>query len=491
MKVLDALQASGVRFGVYKNTDLIEAGLAGQDDLDLLVDARDRFAFHSVMQDCGGISGACSPLYDNAVAGREDWFLPMQGAGFLHFDVCFGLQIGRKFHKHYPALAFGDVVAWRQALAGEEGGLTAVTAREEARIAVLRSIFRISALPFASWMALDRDACTLLARAWPSSNETIELAYTVGDARIVLRVRLHQGRYEIDAKAIRRLRKLLRREAGAPFWAPVSDFLMHHAKRLAFAVARRWTAGDPARSVAKRRLQPQGVVIALIGPDGVGKSTQVRRLVEQFGAKFRCTSIYLGSNDGAWMRYRGALKGAIGKKRVDSRSADQRARRRAKKRGVLHNLGSAVWRLTMAVQRLNSLRRVSKLSRQGAIVFTDRWPQNLEHGFLDGPSVPPPPGQRLARGLWRVEMSVYRKIMCFRPTQTVHLDCDFSVSNARKPGDIEEEDFEKRIQLMRRMRELDPSVRVVDARQEMGAVTDSLFRAAWSTVQCRSGSSPR
>jgi hypothetical protein len=64
-------------------------------------------------------------------------------------------------------------------------------------------------------------------------------------------------------------------------------------------------------------------------------------------------------------------------------------------------------------------------------------------------------------------------------TTDIHLDCDFSTSNGRKPGDISEDAFELRVALMREMRERDVDVKVVDARQEIDAVTAELWRWVW------------
>jgi thymidylate kinase len=69
-----------------------------------------------------------------------------------------------------------------------------------------------------------------------------------------------------------------------------------------------------------------------------------------------------------------------------------------------------------------------------------------------------------------------------KPTLTIHLDCDFATSHARKPGDIMEEDFDRRIELMQEMRRRDPDVVVVDARRDKDAVAADLARHVWSVV---------
>jgi hypothetical protein len=152
-------------------------------------------------------------------------------------------------------------------------------------------------------------------------------------------------------------------------------------------------------------------------------------------------------------------------------------------RGVFHSLGSAVWRFVVAGNRLLSIRRAVRLAASGALVITDRWPQNIEPGILDGPSKQPAPRHRLARMIWRAEKRLYGIMDGYAADFTVHLDCDFATSYARKPGDIERVDFERRIALMEIMRGRDASIAVVDARQDMDAVTAQLFAAIWRQLR--------
>ena len=84
------------------------------------------------------------------------------------------------------------------------------------------------------------------------------------------------------------------------------------------------------------------------------------------------------------------------------------------------------------------------LARKGAIVITDRWPQNLRAGLLDGPSRIPLNGSAIVRFLGSIERSLYRRMEIYEPDLTIHLLSDFETSNERKPGASEPARFEQR-----------------------------------------------
>lgn len=489
--LIRCLAEAGIRYGVYKNTNLIGDGIAGITDLDLLVAEADAERFRAVIIELRGICGVPNRFYDNAVEGREDWFVPDSDGGYLHLDASFGLRIGLKFRKRYCALDYSDVTEW-QVMGSSAPPLPFVSQQEEARIAVLRSIFRLTLLPGRYWVRADRDSAALLKAAHRDGRTHYTLKYQLGREAIICQARQSAGVFELESSAIRALRTAVRAQCGYRRLAGPADFIVHQGRRSIYALAARLTRSSPGRTVAKRTIQPTGIVISLIGPDGVGKSTQTRLLVSSFQKKFRCTSVYLGSNDGSWMKLRGKMRAKFRRSSAQTKAAGslnpgaEKPPRRGMDRGKYRLLGSKLWRLVIAVQRYAAIRKAVRLAGAGAIVITDRWPQNLEFGMLDGPSVPPPQTMRLAFFVWRIERSFYHRMEQYQPNLTIHLDADFATSYARKPGDIEEADFELRLALMQEMRKRDSAIVIVDSRQAMQQVTRDLSQRVWSALSVHS-----
>ena len=233
------------------------------------------------------------------------------------------------------------------------------------------------------------------------------------------------------------------------------------------------------RSSAEGRVKSQpvsrGIVVALIGPDGVGKSSQTARLTSIFQQNFKCTPIYLGSGEGGW-EFRRIAKRQFRKWRGWLRRSGTRAKAPVtdKEFGTNHSVFTGLSGLVSALERYVSLRRAIRLAKVGSIVICDRWPQNLKPGFFDGPLRLHPHASWTVRQLSRLEQSFYRRMETFKPDLTIHLVSDFETSNSRKPGDRTRDDFDQRLALMQKMRAIDPTIVKVDASKSFDEVTRDL-----------------
>ena len=479
------LRDEKIRCALYKNCNAIESALAGSTDLDLLVTEEDLPEVRGVLTGAGGIRGYPCRYYDNAIPEREDWFVPTGEGRVLHLDLAHAVMTGPKFHKRYRALEFGDLLPTQVEKAGPEG-LLRVTPAAELQVALLRAAFRINGWIPRRWLRADGDLARMLAEAFPPGTRDHEFTVDLGMWNIRCAARRDGSRLLLDRRAMREIRQAVRRRHGIGPLVAWRDRAIHWTRRASFSVMRRITRRVQGREANKRRLRP-GCVVALVGPDGVGKSTQSERLREIFGRKFRSTTVYLGSNDGSWMRFRGKLRLArtphskVAAAVTEPAPSDKN--RNKGERGTFHSVGSAIWRLAVAGNRYLGMRRALRLAKSGTFVITDRWPQNIEEGILDGPSAAPASRYRLALMLWQLEKRLYRAMAGFAPDFTIHLECDYASSHARKPGDIDPADFDRRIALMRLMRERDCNIAVIDARADTDTVTGELFALIWQQLR--------
>ncbi len=474
-----------IRCALYKNCNAIQTALAGSTDLDLLASEENLPDLRGVLTDAGGIRGYPCRYYDNAIPEREDWFVPTGDGRVLHLDLAHAVMTGPKFHKRYRALEFGDLLPTQVEKAGPEG-LLRVTPAVELQIALLRAAFRINGWTPSRWLRADGDLGRMIAEAFPPGTCDHEFTVDLGMWNIRCAARRDGSRFFLDRRAMRDIRQAVRRRHNIGPLVAWRDRAIHWMRRASFSVMRRITRHVRGREAHKRRLCP-GCVVALVGPDGVGKSTQSVRLREIFGRKFRSTTVYLGSNDGSWMRFRSKLRLARTPESTAAagvlNSAPSGKKRNKVERGVFHSVGSAIWRLAVAGNRYLGIRRASRLAKSGTLVITDRWPQNFVEGILDGPSEAPASRYRLALMLWQLEKRLYRAMARRAPDFTIHLECDYASSHARKPGDIDPANFDRRIALMHLMQERDYNIAVIDARGDTDTVTAQLFALIWQQLR--------
>lgn len=92
----------------------------------------------------------------------------------------------------------------------------------------------------------------------------------------------HDEPAPLAVAAIRHLRRAIRAVGGSGLSAAWSDWLIHRVRQSSYYVARSLTRSDPGRSATKRSLQPSGMVVAIVGPDAAGKSSQAKQVSETF-----------------------------------------------------------------------------------------------------------------------------------------------------------------------------------------------------------------
>ena len=474
-----------IRCALYKNCNAIDTALAGSTDFDLLAAEEDIPNLRRILTDAGGIRGYPCRYYDNAIPEREDWFVPTGEARVLHLDLAHAVMTGPRFHKRYRALEFRDLLPNQVEKAGPEG-LLRVTRTVELQIALLRAAFRINCWIPSRWLRADGDLGLMIAEVFPPGIRDHEFTVDLGMWNIRCAARRDGSRVFLDRRAMRDIRHAVRRQQGIGPLVAWRNWAVHWTRRVSFSILRRITRHLPGREANKRSLC-KGCVVALVGPDGVGKSTQSLRLREIFGRKFRSTSVYLGSNDGSWMKFRTKLRPARTPNSTAAPAVTNLAssgnKRNKEERGAFHSVGSAIWRVLVAGNRYLGVVRALRLAKSGALVITDRWPQNIVEGILDGPSATPASRYRLARMLWHLEKRLYRAMARYAPDFTIHLECDYASSHARKPGDIDPADFDRRIALMHLLRERDNNIAVVDARAETDTVTAQLFVLIWQQLR--------
>jgi hypothetical protein len=479
-----SLNEAGVRYGVFKSSRNMLVGLAGDQDLDILVDRADYRCFCAIASEYGGVrsvnhSSLTSPE-------REDWFIPDLDRGrFLHLDVHTRIRLGGKFNKRYGCARYADIRQW-DSVTFEGCPIPVASAEDEAGITLSRIAFRADGKVAGSWQKLGGGWLPEIDELLFSGTDCGQKAvgYASDGLRVRYRVKKVDNAIWVHRHDLASIRKLVRIRSGGAVHTPVVDWIVNAFRASHYALSRAVNWMAPGATMDRRRPAGGGLVIALVAPDGMGKTTQVERMTKLFSWKFCCVRLYLGTGDGSgwWLRRvlrrlyisrRDRIRAAL---RADLDSGESVT-------GLKSRAGSlllSAWGVLVALERYSRIRAARRKADRGFIVFCDRWPQRVQAGYMDGPTACGPserPGL-----LRRWELSLYDRMACIQPDLMIHLVGDYAISQARKPAELRPEEFDKRIALMAEIRARVPSVRVVDASGQVDEVAKLLFGLIWKSL---------
>jgi thymidylate kinase len=449
--LFDTLNEQGIPYCHWKSNQHLDQALRGLTDLDILVERSQRQLFKTILYQlrCKSIispPGRQYPAIEDYL-GYDD-----QTGKFFHLHVHYQLILGERFVKNY------HLPLEQQFLesATINHGVKVVTPELEVIVLAIRAL-----LKYRDRDAI-KDALSIRSRGLPS-NILREFEYlfqqtTLERISAVLKSEVnfvspgvvlefleivsqsHRSGYQIC-----RLRNALRRELQ-----PFQRYSRRQAIRKYFYAL--WSPRIPfGRSfLAKKRLDSGGVLIAVIGADGAGKSTIVKILRKWLSWKLDARVFYMGSGEhlsrlSQAIKFVSEILAWLGR-RCSAVLGEENGLSRILGRG--YRFTRHLRYLSIAQTRYERYLASRQQAAQGSIIIYDRYPLAGIHRAMDD-SRPPMDGPRIAwtckgenlRGitahLARTEEEIYRKIS--PPDYLVLLHVSPAVSLQRKPEHRREE----------------------------------------------------
>ncbi len=434
--LLARFASAGVVFCYWRSLLRVERALSGESDLDLLVDRESRHLAETILLECGF-------KRFGAVASRRH-------PAIVSY-LCHDEARGRLVHVHlHLRLVFGDALLRQFHPPWEKSVLAARQPHADTLLPVLDA---------------ETEAVLLAVRMASETSWADPVARRGREAQRAKFARDRQAlASRVDPLALRfRAEELLGPGSGAlavdfvmkPEWSATHAALLQRVRHALapyrsgshaeIAWQRLWRTTAAAFGLLNRRvlLQPRpwartcpggGLVVAIMGVDGSGKSTLVRALNAWLGAEVDVLPMYFGTGDGRPSLLLRPFKALV--------PLATRVLRR-KPRGASHGAISdrppspayalllTIWATILAVEKRAKLRAARRAADRGMVVLADRFPQDEIATYNDGPLLP-----RLARvpgALRRFEAASYAMARAMPPDLVIKLVAPVETLAAREP----------------------------------------------------------
>jgi thymidylate kinase len=439
---LDDLVNAHVRHCAWKSNDHLLAALAGETDIDLLVDPRSAGDFAAVISRHG--AKRVVPPRAAAYPGMQHYVgLDRESGRLFHLHVHFQLVLGERYVKNYRLPIEDQVLDGTRTL----DGVPVPVADLELAILAVRALLKYRARDVAKdllgirspgipedtraeieWLRAGRDLTSVrsgmapIRTTVPIDVVSSFLAVVARDPRPGLALLRLRARLRWD---LRRLRRRGRMRAGATY----AHALWRRRRRLL----------SGRRDEPRMTLPGGGTTVAFVGADGAGKSTVAADVARWLGWKLDARVHYLGSKQPSrpteWLYL--VFRALRRSQRATSRRLGQGSLA-ARPIATVRDMALALHYLSVGLDRQRHHARAHREARAGRIVIFDRYPltrvsDRPEHQALDGRQVAvglaQPPGWLAV--LASVEARLYRRFEL--PDHVVFLDVDPVVAARRKP----------------------------------------------------------
>jgi hypothetical protein len=426
----------GIGWCHWKSNEHLLAALRGETDLDILVGTERLEDVYRIVSSFGFRRGRVAPARNEP--GLEDFFgVDNETGRLVHLHVHWRLASGERHLKRFRLPWERDVLASR--VRDEATGAYVTAPAQEVVLVFVRAALKLRwrdrvRLRRREKVAVSDEARWLMGSTTPSEVEAVSQRWlgTAG-ADAVDRCR-SEGATGPNLLALRRI--------------ALRGLALHTSHRGASAAAVRlrreaaWLQRGIARHYVARPVlhgrggSGGGLLVAVIGADGSGKSTLTRDLREWFAPKFDTLGVYFGSGDGpaSWSRLplkiaRDRLGGAKDERARRNQQADTDAARTPSPAKVL-------WAVSLAHEKRRKLERVMLARTRGMLVITDRYPQVQFPGSNDGPLLGAwnDSPARSKRAIARWEARPYELADRCPPDLILRLNVDTGTASGRRPG---------------------------------------------------------
>lgn len=503
---LSAMHKRGISYCHFKSNNRVIDGLVGATDLDILID-RGKYTQATELLFRSGFKRFRSSMLISYPA-VEDFLGFDQGTGklvhlHLHWQMIAGEPHIKGFRLPWERLLL-DTRKWdeknRIFVAAPEVELILLLTRaalklrhrDRVRLMLGRTYFRGSMMREYEWLVevADHEKVSSIAQEL-LGNDT---------AGVVKKVLIERKITDRDIFAFRKaaISTLCRYRTYSRLGALITRWWRELCKTL--FQAGKWFGLN--NKVLRRGPAAGGIVVALLGADGSGKSTHAHGLCNWLNWKADVMYVYLGSGSGPrsssrrlldWMKLlvcsdRRVLSGS--KRELPNESVLQRKAnyktvpdKPLHEKPVLQRIWVVLRSLILAKEKLDKIQKAFRARNRGIVIIADRYPQNQIKGYNDGPLLD---DLKNMPGLWnyafRMEDRIFNKMIMLQPDLVVKLDVSLDTALERKkdsPPDM----VQRKIEAIQQLN-FSPQTKVVtiDGTVPLEHASHAIKKAVWECL---------
>ncbi|TAK36239.1 MAG: hypothetical protein EPO21_03370 [Chloroflexota bacterium] len=466
-RLIAAFHEESIVYCHWKSNEHVLQGMLGLTDLDILVDRAACPRLNELLSrtDFKRFSAVPSRVYP----GVEDYIgLDEETGRIVHLHLHYQLTLGEKHLKGYR-LPWEELILSTRRL-DPAAGIYVADPHVEMLLLVVRAVLKLRT----------RDRLLSLAGKPYFRGDMLKEYLWLKQRTEAERVQ-DLARDLLGEGCAKLLRSIL---DGAPSLDQLLAFKRHAHERLQLyrtygpteAAWRRWSRELSIRfwRIGKkcfgaplpldRTIPRGGLIVAIVGADGSGKSTIVKKTTECLASKIAVVPIYFGSGDGSKSPLRRLLQTTLtvagrttkAAKSAASGTAATSTRGGSKSHSPVRWLKSTADLLVVlliASEKRKNLRRAVQARNRGMLVICDRYPQTQVLGFNDGPRLTSMLNHRswLLRSLARWESQSYEYAVVCPPDLVIKLNVDPLVAFQRKE-DMSIEEVRRRVAAVKSLR---------------------------------------
>ena len=373
-KLLIELHNNSIAYCHWKSIEHLDAALTGDTDLDILVDINDKSKVEKIFNDIG-FKLYKAPWFKSYDAICDYIGIDHLSNKIIHVHTHFKLIVGESGIKNHHLKHEKNILHNR--IYDKKFETYIITPEYEIFLLLVRIGLKFGTNKLWNTQSSDSEVKNFIVEfLWLKKKvvkNDVEKLFNITnkDFSILLN---DIWDYNLNNKNVVKLSKSIKYLFQEDRRFKKSYHIVKSSRKFSFQIGRIIRKIGFAYRAKKRVRKGMGFIIAIVGSDGSGKSTQINTLTKILNNKIDVESLYMGSNKGSRSKLR---------KCIENIDANVNKSRNQKKTSI-QRFVTMILAFSVAREKKRKIKKASNYKKAGVFVICDRYPQTETFGPNDG-----------------------------------------------------------------------------------------------------------